>query len=81
MSPAKLPGDAPALADRPGLPFARRPYKDTVLGGKYEVRVGSAVVVLTGMLHRDPKIWGDDPEAFYPTASAPRTGRRSAEHL
>jgi cytochrome P450 / NADPH-cytochrome P450 reductase len=51
--------------------FARRPYKDTVLGGKYEVQAGSAVVVLTGMLHRDPKIWGDDPEAFDPDRFSP----------
>src|ERR1700722_16815183 len=51
--------------------FARRPYKDTVLGGKYEVQAGSAVVVLTGMLHRDPKIWGDDPEAFNPDRFSP----------
>jgi cytochrome P450 / NADPH-cytochrome P450 reductase len=51
--------------------FSRRPYKDTVLGGKYEVQAGSAVVVLTGMLHRDPKIWGDDPEAFDPDRFSP----------
>jgi cytochrome P450/NADPH-cytochrome P450 reductase len=46
--------------------FSRRPYKDTVLGGKYEVQAGSAVVVLTGMLHRDPKIWGDEPKDLRP---------------
>jgi cytochrome P450 / NADPH-cytochrome P450 reductase len=46
--------------------FTRRPYKDTVLGGRYKVEANSAVVVLTGMLHRDPKIWGDNPEAFDP---------------
>ncbi|MBV9909039.1 MAG: cytochrome P450, partial [Hyphomicrobiales bacterium] len=51
--------------------FTRRPYKDTVLGGKYEVQAGSPVVVLTGMLHRDPKIWGDDPEAFDPDHFSP----------
>jgi cytochrome P450/NADPH-cytochrome P450 reductase len=51
--------------------FSRRPYKDIVLGGKYEVQAGSAVVVLTGMLHRDPKIWGDDPEAFDPDHFSP----------
>jgi hypothetical protein len=44
--------------------FTRRPYKDTVLGGTYKDEANSAVVVLTGMLHRDPKIWGDNPEAF-----------------
>jgi cytochrome P450/NADPH-cytochrome P450 reductase len=51
--------------------FSRRPYKDTVLGGKYEVQAGSAVVVLTGMLHRDPKMWGDEPETFDPDRFSP----------
>jgi len=46
--------------------FTRSPYKDAVLGGKYKVEAGSAVVVLTGLVHRDPKIWGDSPEAFDP---------------
>ncbi len=51
--------------------FTRRPYKDTILGGKYKVAADSAVVVLTGMLHRDPKIWGDNPEAFDPDRFSP----------
>ena len=51
--------------------FSRRPYKDIVLGGKYEVHAGTGVVVLTGMLHRDPKIWGDNPEAFDPDRFSP----------
>src|SRR6516162_6704115 len=51
--------------------FTRRPYNDTVLGGRYKVEANSAVVVLTGMLHRDPKIWGDDPEAFDPDRFSP----------
>src|SRR5215475_14240043 len=56
--------------------FTRRPYKDTVLGGKYKVEADSAVVVLTGMLHRDPKIWGDDPEAFDPNRFSPENGAK-----
>src|ERR1700729_597950 len=51
--------------------FSRRPYKDIVLGGKYEVHAGTGIVVLTGMLHRDPKIWGDNPEAFDPDRFSP----------
>jgi cytochrome P450/NADPH-cytochrome P450 reductase len=51
--------------------FTRRPYKDTVLGGKYKVEADSAVVVLIGMLHRDPKIWGDNSEAFDPDRFGP----------
>jgi cytochrome P450/NADPH-cytochrome P450 reductase len=52
--------------------FTRRPYKDAVLGGKYKIEAGRGVVVLTGMLHRDPKIWGDDPEAFDPDHFGPQ---------
>jgi cytochrome P450/NADPH-cytochrome P450 reductase len=51
--------------------FTRRPYKDTVLGGKYKVEADRAVVVLTGILHRDPKVWGDNPEAFDPDRFSP----------
>jgi cytochrome P450 / NADPH-cytochrome P450 reductase len=51
--------------------FARTPDKDAVLGGKYKVEAGNAVVVLTGLLHRDPKIWGDNSEAFDPDRFSP----------
>ena len=46
--------------------FTRKPYKDVVLGGKYRLERGSAVVALTPMPHRDRKIWGENPEAFDP---------------
>jgi cytochrome P450 / NADPH-cytochrome P450 reductase len=51
--------------------FTRRPYKDAVLGGKYKIDADRGVVVLTGMLHRDQKIWGDDPETFDPDRFSP----------
>ena len=51
--------------------FTRRPYKDAVLGGKYKIEADRGVVVLTGMLHRDQKIWGDDPETFDPDRFSP----------
>jgi cytochrome P450 / NADPH-cytochrome P450 reductase len=46
--------------------FTRRPYEDAVLGGKYRLERDSVVVVLTPMLHRDRRVWGDNPEAFDP---------------
>ena len=51
--------------------FTRSPYKDIVLGGKYKIEADRAVIVLTGMLHRDPKIWGDNPETFDPDRFSP----------
>lgn len=42
------------------------PYEDTIIGGKYKVKRTHQVSVLLPMLHRDPAIWGDNPEAFNP---------------
>ena len=46
--------------------FTRHPYEPTALNGKYQIDQQSQLFVLTPMLHRDPKIWGDDPEKFDP---------------
>ena len=52
--------------------FTRRPYKDAVLGGKYKIEGRTrGVVVLTGMLNRDQKIWGDNTETFDPDRFSP----------
>ncbi|MDD9908924.1 MAG: cytochrome P450 [Ahrensia sp.] len=42
------------------------PYEDEIIGGKYKIKKGTFVNVLLLMLHRDPKVWGPDPEAFNP---------------
>ena len=46
--------------------FGLAPYKDEIVGGKYKLKKGTFVNVLTLMLHRDKAIWGDDPETFNP---------------
>jgi cytochrome P450/NADPH-cytochrome P450 reductase len=51
--------------------FTVRPLKDTVLGGKYPLTTDDTVMILEPMLHRDPKVWGDDVEAFRPERFAP----------
>ena len=42
------------------------PYKDEVIGGKYRLKKGTFVTLLTLMLHRDPTVWGPEPEKFNP---------------
>jgi cytochrome P450 / NADPH-cytochrome P450 reductase len=42
------------------------PYKDEVIGGKYTLKKGTFVTLLTLMLHRDPAVWGPEPEKFDP---------------
>jgi cytochrome P450/NADPH-cytochrome P450 reductase len=51
--------------------FARQPYADTVIGGKYRLGRGETALVLVPMLHRDPAVWGDDPERFDPDRFSP----------
>jgi cytochrome P450 / NADPH-cytochrome P450 reductase len=46
--------------------FTRHAYEDTALFGKYQVGKQDSLMVLTPMLHRDPKIWGEDAETFDP---------------
>lgn len=51
--------------------FALEPLADTVLGGRYELTPEDMILVLAPSLHRDPKVWGDDAEAFRPERFAP----------
>jgi cytochrome P450/NADPH-cytochrome P450 reductase len=37
-----------------------------VLGGKYQIDQQDQLTVLIPMLHRDPKIWGENAEVFDP---------------
>ncbi|KAF7346793.1 Fatty acid hydroxylase [Mycena sanguinolenta] len=41
--------------------------KDTTIGGgKYAVKKGAPILVISWELHRDPAVWGDDAEEFRP---------------
>jgi cytochrome P450 / NADPH-cytochrome P450 reductase len=46
--------------------FAVSPYKDTLIGGQYEMKRQYHIVVLTPMLHRDATVWGAQAEVFNP---------------
>ncbi|HRJ69274.1 MAG TPA: cytochrome P450 [Beijerinckiaceae bacterium] len=50
----------------PAPAFGLHPYKDEVIGGKYRLKKGSFINILVGALHRDPKVWGPNPEVFNP---------------
>ena len=51
--------------------FSLRANQDTVIGGRYAVARRDTFAVLIPMLHRDPKVWGGDVEAFDPERFAP----------
>ena len=61
----------------PVLEFDRMALSDTVIGGRYPVKKGEAVTVLTGALHRQPQ-WGDNVEFFDPDRFAPERSSRPA---
>jgi cytochrome P450/NADPH-cytochrome P450 reductase len=46
--------------------FALSPYKDETVGGQYRMRKNFQIVVLSPMLHRDPKVWGEHADVFNP---------------
>ncbi|QHC24379.1 cytochrome P450 [Streptomyces sp. GS7] len=59
--------------------FSRQARTDTVLGGRYPVRAGELVTVLTPMLHRDP-VWGDNPDLFDPFRFSPEAEAARSPH-
>ncbi|MFG3155953.1 cytochrome P450 [Streptomyces sp. NPDC048219] len=60
--------------------FAREALRDTVLDGTYPMRRGAWALVLTGMLHRDPDVWGPDAERFDPDRFDAKAVRSRAPH-
>ena len=50
----------------PAPAFSATPLKDERIGGKYDLKKGAFVSILTLALHRDPKAWGPHPDAFNP---------------
>jgi cytochrome P450 / NADPH-cytochrome P450 reductase len=56
--------------------FTRRPYENTVIGGKYQLGKDDGAVILVSMLHRDKHIWGENPEQFDPDRFSPENRTR-----
>src|SRR6266851_4725607 len=51
----------------PAPAYGISPLKDEAIGGgKYRLKKGTFITVLVTALHRDPSVWGPNPDAFNP---------------
>src|ERR1700759_2525605 len=51
----------------PAPAYGITPLKDeTIGGGKYKLKKGTFITILVTALHRDPSVWGPNPDAFDP---------------
>src|SRR5437016_3317809 len=50
----------------PAPAYGISPLKDETIGGKYKLKKNMFVLVLALALHRDPSVWGPNPDAFDP---------------
>ena len=47
------------------------PLQDEVIGGKYKLKKDTFIAILVLALHRDPAVWGPNPDAFNPDNFSP----------
>ncbi|HEU0084408.1 MAG TPA: cytochrome P450, partial [Bradyrhizobium sp.] len=47
------------------------PLEDEVIGGRYKLKKDTFIAVLVLALHRDPSVWGPNPDAFNPDNFSP----------
>ncbi|HJQ59858.1 MAG TPA: cytochrome P450 [Vineibacter sp.] len=59
--------------------FSLWPKEDTLLGGKYPLKKGDVLIVLSPQVHRDPAAW-PDPERFDPDRFAPGAREKIPPH-
>src|ERR1700754_2019211 len=50
----------------PAPAYGIAPLKDETIGGKYKLRKNTFITVLVMALHRDPSVWGPNPDEFDP---------------
>ena len=50
----------------PAPAYGIAPLQDETIGGKYKLRKNTFITVLVLALHRDPTVWGPNPDAFDP---------------
>ena len=50
----------------PAPAYGISPLNDEIIGGKYKLRKNTFITVLVLALHRDPSVWGPNPDVFNP---------------
>ncbi len=50
----------------PAPAYGISPLTDETIGGKYKLKKNTFITVLVLALHRDPSVWGPNPDAFDP---------------
>src|SRR6202012_4696404 len=50
----------------PAPAYGITPLNDETIGGKYKLKKNTFITVLVLALHRDPSVWGPNPDAFNP---------------
>src|SRR5580658_8286281 len=50
----------------PAPAYGISPLNDEVIGGKYKLKKNTFITVLVLALHREPSVWGPNPDAFNP---------------
>jgi len=50
----------------PAPAYGIAPLQDEMLAGRYKLKKGTFTTVLVTALHRDPSVWGPNPDAFDP---------------
>ena len=50
----------------PAPAYGIAPLQDETIGGKYQLRKNTFITVLVMALHRDPSVWGPNPDKFEP---------------
>src|ERR1700752_867572 len=55
----------------PAPAYGIAPLKDEVIGGKYRLKKNTFITVLVLALHRDPSVWGPNPDKFDPENFSP----------
>jgi cytochrome P450/NADPH-cytochrome P450 reductase len=50
----------------PAPAYGISPLSDQTIGGKYKLKKNTFITVLVLALHRDPSVWGPNPDAFDP---------------